>query len=54
MIPELENLATTQMSDTLHKALGHLMPVQTLKDWQQQCPECFTKRVYNLAGLDNS
>ncbi|SDY50289.1 Integrase core domain-containing protein, partial [Allochromatium warmingii] len=34
------------------KALGHIAPIQALKDWQQQCPERFKKRVYNLAGLD--
>ncbi|SDY38688.1 hypothetical protein SAMN05421644_15717, partial [Allochromatium warmingii] len=35
------------------KALGHIAPIQALKDWQQQYPERFKKRVYNLAGLDN-
>ncbi len=35
------------------KALGHVSPIQALKDWQQKCPERFKKRVYNLAGLDS-
>ena len=34
------------------KALGHIAPIQALKDWQQTCPERFKKRVYNLTGLD--
>ena len=35
------------------KAIGHIAPIQALKDWQQKCPERFKKRVYNLTGLDN-
>ncbi|BCX82342.1 transposase, IS481 family [Methylomarinovum caldicuralii] len=34
------------------KALGHISPVQALKDWQKKRPELFKKRVYNLTGLD--
>ncbi len=34
------------------KALGHIAPIQALKDWQQTCPERFKKRVYNLTRLD--
>jgi hypothetical protein len=34
------------------KALGHLSPVQALKDWQQKEPKRFKKWVYNLTGLD--
>jgi len=34
------------------KALGHISPVQALKNWQKKHPERFKKRVYNLAGLD--
>ncbi|BCU05509.1 IS481 family transposase [Allochromatium tepidum] len=34
------------------KALGHIAPIQALKDWQQKCPERFKQRVYNLTGLD--
>jgi transposase InsO family protein len=34
------------------KALGHISPVQALKDWQTKRPELFKKHVYNLAGLD--
>ncbi|BCX82950.1 hypothetical protein MIT9_P2541 [Methylomarinovum caldicuralii] len=35
------------------KALGHISPVQALKDWQKKRPELFKKRVYNLTGLDS-
>ncbi|PQJ96454.1 hypothetical protein CXB77_06255 [Chromatium okenii] len=35
------------------KALGHVSPVQALKNWQQKEPERFKKQVYNLSGLDN-
>ena len=35
------------------RALGHLSPIQTMKNWYQTHPELFQKRVYNLTGLDN-
>jgi transposase InsO family protein len=35
------------------KALGHIAPIQALKNWQNTHPELFKKKVYNLAGLDN-
>ncbi|BCU05875.1 hypothetical protein Atep_05520 [Allochromatium tepidum] len=38
----------------LQKALGHISPVQALKDWQAKRPELFKKRVCNLAGLDTA
>lgn len=34
------------------RALKHQTPIQALKDWQEKCPDLFTKRVYNRAGLD--
>ncbi|ADC62730.1 IS481 family transposase [Allochromatium vinosum] len=34
------------------KALGHIAPIQALKDWHEKRPELFKKRVYNLRGLD--
>jgi transposase InsO family protein len=34
------------------RALGHISPVQALKEWQEKCPELFKKKVYNLTGLD--
>jgi len=34
------------------KALGHIPPLQALKNWQKSNPELFRKRVYNLTGLD--
>ncbi len=35
------------------KALGHIPPLQAMKDWYQRHPNLFKKRVYNLAGLDS-
>ncbi len=35
------------------KALGHISPIQALKNWQKKHPELFKKRVYNLTGLDS-
>lgn len=34
------------------KALGHIPPLQAMKNWYQKHPNLFKKRVYNLAGLD--
>ena len=34
------------------KAIGHIAPIQALKDWRDKRPERFKKRVYNLRGLD--
>ncbi|MDZ7811331.1 MAG: IS481 family transposase [Arhodomonas sp.] len=34
------------------RALGHLTPVQTLKQWYAQHPELFRKQVYDQSGLD--
>jgi transposase InsO family protein len=35
------------------KALGHISPIQAMKNWYQTHPELFRKRVYNLTGLDS-
>jgi len=35
------------------KALGHIAPIQALKNWYKKCPDLFKKRVYNLTGLDS-
>ncbi|GEM_PF-3859840 len=34
------------------KALGHVPPIQALKQWQTRRPDLFKKRVYNPAGRD--
>uniref|UniRef100_UPI00114D02DB integrase core domain-containing protein n=1 Tax=Candidatus Thiosymbion oneisti TaxID=589554 RepID=UPI00114D02DB len=34
------------------KALGHIPPLQAMKNWYQKQPNLFKKCVYNLAGLD--
>jgi transposase InsO family protein len=33
--------------------IGHITPIQKLKEWQVKSPELFKKRVYDLAGLDS-
>jgi hypothetical protein len=33
--------------------LGHISPIQALKDWQEKRPNLFVKLVYNLPGLDS-
>ncbi len=35
------------------RALGHLSPVQALKQWRIKQPELFSKRLYKKAGLGN-
>ena len=34
------------------RALGHIVPVQALKDWQEKCSDFFQMKVYKLTGLD--
>ena len=34
------------------RALKHKTPIQALKEWREERPELFRKRVYNQAGLD--
>jgi hypothetical protein len=34
------------------KALGHIAPIQALKNWQETHPRLFKKKACNLAGLD--
>ncbi|MBK1650440.1 IS481 family transposase, partial [Rhabdochromatium marinum] len=34
------------------RALGHVAPIQALKQWYEREPELFSKRPYNLPGLD--
>ena len=34
------------------KNIGHLTPIQKLKEWQNMKPDLFTKQVYDLAGSD--
>ena len=36
------------------KNLGHITPIQALKDWHKKRPELFKKKVYNLSRLDTS
>ena len=34
------------------KALGHIPPIEAMKNWYRKRPNLFKKRVYNLARLD--
>ena len=34
------------------RALDHQTPIQTLKLWAESAPELFTKKVYDLSGLE--
>ena len=34
------------------KRLGHVAPIQALKNWQEMKPELFVKKVYKLSGPD--
>ncbi|MGV7211496.1 integrase core domain-containing protein, partial [Oxalobacteraceae bacterium A2-2] len=34
------------------RAIGSKTPIQALKEWQQQKPDLFVKRVYEQTGLD--
>ncbi|MBK1650330.1 IS481 family transposase [Rhabdochromatium marinum] len=54
-----------QLSETLHRyvrlynqhipqrALGHVAPIQALKQWYEKQPDLFVKRPNNLPGLDS-
>ncbi|WP_026611918.1 integrase core domain-containing protein, partial [Methylocaldum szegediense] len=56
--------STADLETTLHRyvdlynhhipqrALGHLTPIQALKNWQMSHPHLFRKKVHNLAELD--
>jgi hypothetical protein len=35
------------------RAIGTRTPIQALKEWQQQKPDLFVKRVYDQTGLDS-
>ncbi|MFZ5887116.1 MAG: hypothetical protein ACOYYF_06575, partial [Chloroflexota bacterium] len=35
------------------KALGHVSPIQAMKQWQRSHPELFNRRVTNQPGHDN-
>lgn len=54
---ELETTLTNYLATYNHRipqrALNHLSPVQALKQWQAKRPELFSKRVYELSGLDS-
>ena len=36
----------------LQKALGHVSPVESMKQWQRNTPDLFTKNARNYQGHD--
>ena len=49
----LTRYLTTYNHHVIQRNLGHLTPIQSMKQWQLDKPELFKKRVYNQAVLDN-
>lgn len=35
------------------KVLGHITPIEALKQWHKKQPDLFVKKVYNHTGLDS-
>ena len=48
----LENYQWAYNHQIPQRALGHVSPIQALKEWQKKRPDLFVKRVYNITGLD--
>ena len=48
----LENYQWAYNHQIPQRALGHVSPIQALKEWQKKHPDLFVKRVYNVTGLD--
>ena len=48
----LENYLDVYNHHIPQKALGHITPIQALKQWQKERPDLFVKQVYNHSGLD--
>ena len=44
--------AICRILESIGRVLGHMTPVQSLKNWYKEQPELFLKRVYNQSGLD--
>ncbi|RTZ73063.1 MAG: IS481 family transposase, partial [Gammaproteobacteria bacterium] len=49
----LENYQWAYNHQIPQRALGHVSPIQALKEWQKKRPDLFVKRVYNVTGLDS-
>jgi len=52
LVQTIEHYVQVYNQHISHKALGHIAPIQALKDWRDKCSKLFKKRVYNLRGLD--
>ena len=50
----LENYQWAYNHQIPQRALGHVSPIQALKEWQKKRPDLFVKRVYNVTGLDSA
>ncbi|HHC74931.1 MAG TPA: IS481 family transposase, partial [Thiothrix sp.] len=37
---------------TPQRNIGHVTPIQKMKEWRKNKPELFKKNVYDLSGLD--
>jgi len=49
----LKRYQTTYNHHVIQRNLGHLTPIQSMKQWQSDKPELFKKRVYNHTVLDS-
>ena len=49
----LQNYGRIYNQHIPQRSLGHVAPIQALKQWQEKRPGLFVKPVYNLPGLDN-
>ncbi|MFN4295147.1 MAG: hypothetical protein ACK4JD_13560, partial [Thermoflexales bacterium] len=49
----LQRYAALYNQSIPQKALGHITPIQALKNWYAKRPDLFNKRVYNHTGPDS-
>ena len=50
----LENYQWAYNHQIPQRALGHVSPIQALKEWQKKRPDLFVKRVYNVNVINLS
>ncbi|PWQ95015.1 integrase core domain-containing protein, partial [Leucothrix arctica] len=48
----LKRYLITYNHHVIQRNLGHLTPIQSMKQWQLDKPDLFKKKVYNHAVLD--
>ena len=49
----LKRYLTVYNHHLIQRNLGHLTPIQRMKQWQKEKPELFKKRVYDQSGLNS-